>query len=156
MGTNASSSSSNLFGSLIVVSRLIKILIRCSRLCCLSGVRTVSNSSSSHTEHCATAWISDPTSQNIILIWRHLHSRLWCVSVWLIVTIRTSSSNRSILTLCWSLLSLKAWRFVSSCWSDINISWSISGPCIASNWTDRIAFSSFWLQVILLLKQILT
>jgi hypothetical protein len=88
------------------------------------------------------------------LVWSHLHSRLWCVSVWLIVRIWACSSYRSIL--CWSLLSLKARTFVASCRCDISIPWSISGPSITSNWRDRIAFSTFRLQVILLLKQILT
>lgn len=125
---NASSCSSNLF-SLIVISRLIQILIWCSRLRSFPGIRTVSNS---------------------ILIWSHLHCRLRCVSIWLIVTIWASSSNR-IVYLSWSLLSLEARWFISSCWSDINISWSICSPCIASNWRYRITFSSFCLQVILLL-----
>ena len=58
---NASSCSSNLF-SLIIISRLIQILIWCSWLRSFPGIRTVSNPSSSHTEHCATARISDPTS----------------------------------------------------------------------------------------------
>ena len=154
MGANASSCSSNLFGSLIVVSRLIQILIGCSWLCRLSRVRTVSNSSSSHTEHCATAWISDASCQNIVLVWSHLHSRLWCVSVWLIIRIWACSSDRSILG--WSLLSLKARTFIASRRCDISISWSVGCSSIASNWRYRIALSPFRLQVILLLKQILT
>ena len=151
MRSNAGSRSSNLFNSLVVVSRLVQILIRRSRLRSFPRIRTIPNPSSSHTQHCAATGISDSTSHHIVLIWSHGHCRLRSVSVRLIVAIRTSSSYRCV-GLSWSLLSLKAWWLIPSSRGDITISRSICDSRLASNWRDRVTFSSFSLQVVLLLK----